>query len=62
MLWYHNVQIQIFSFECRAKEVTSRKQYPECFVRVMNLPNLPAGRALFDQISAHFLRQIEGPQ
>ena len=44
------------------QEVTSRKQYPECFVRVINLPNLPAGRALFDQISTLFLQQIEGPQ
>ena len=49
-----------------AQEVTARKQYPECFVRVMNLPNLPVGRALFDQISTHvlirFLQQIDGPQ
>ena len=30
------------------QEVTAWKQYPECFERVMKLPNMPTGRALFD--------------
>ena len=45
-----------------SQRVTAWKQDPESFVRVMKSPNLPAGRAVFDQISnhvlTHFLQQI----
>ena len=60
---YQNVyKYRFFRLNVELQEVTAWKQNPECSVRVMKLPNLPASRALSDEISnhtfIHFWQQI----